>query len=149
MHLELLSRWFAFTLLLVALPASAEIYQWKDENGKTVFSERAPQGAKSTVVKPKTSPPSTAAIEKLKAQTAPPKQPAEDPAKNAADKAAEPTPEEKKANCAKSRATLTKLHDNPRLRYKQENGELAYLPEEDRQQRIKETEANIAKWCGK
>lgn len=33
-------RWSALIVLLVALPAAAELYRWTDENGKVHFSDR-------------------------------------------------------------------------------------------------------------
>jgi Domain of unknown function (DUF4124) len=134
-----------WVLTLVGSICHAEIYQWKDADGKTVFSERPPRDVKATVVKPKVSPASAEAIEKLKAQTAPKKEAGKE--KKAAANKPEPTAEEKKANCEKSRQALTKLESSTRLRYKNDEGELAFLPEEQRQANIKTAQKNIAEWC--
>ena len=53
-------------LATFATLAPAEIYQWKDENGKTVFSERPPADGKASVVKPKTGKANSNAQEKLR-----------------------------------------------------------------------------------
>lgn len=137
----------ALTGLLWLAPCHAEIYQWKDANGKTVFSERPPLDIDATVVKPKTSPPSAAAIEKLKAQTAAPALKGTGTEKPKTAQKPEPTPEEKKANCEKSKQALVRLESSIRLRYKQENGGLAFLPEDRRQQQIKDSQKNISTWC--
>ena len=125
---------------------SAEIYQWTDENGQTVFSQTLSPEAAHKVVKPKFGKESPAAIEKLKAQTAPPKGAQEDAGKTV-EKPKAPTAAEKKANCAKGRDILTQLETSTRLRVKNEKGELSYLPEEERQKRIKDSQKSIQSWC--
>ena len=40
-------RWIALSLLLLAPLAQAQVYRWVDANGKTVFSDRPPPGAKA------------------------------------------------------------------------------------------------------
>jgi hypothetical protein len=47
------SVWFVTLIfgLLVASPASAQIYQWKDKDGKTYFSDRPPQNQSDVQVK--------------------------------------------------------------------------------------------------
>jgi hypothetical protein len=37
----------AIILLLASLPASAQVYKWTDENGRTVFGERPPPTSNS------------------------------------------------------------------------------------------------------
>ncbi len=131
--------WMAYSAV------SAEIYQWADENGQTVFSETPPPDAAHKVVKPKFGKESPAAIEKLKAQAL--AKVAQENAAKTAEKPKEPTPAEKKANCAKGRGILTQLESSNRLRVKNEKGELSYLPEEERQKRIKDSQKSIQSWC--
>ncbi|MGH8597075.1 MAG: DUF4124 domain-containing protein [Gammaproteobacteria bacterium] len=142
-----------FTAVVVAAafaaPVFGEIYRWQDANGQTVFSaEKPPHGTDATVVKINTAPPSS------KSANETPQPPAADvkkkePEKKVADAALNPTPAEMKANCAKSKEILTQLQNSNRLRYTQDNGELAYLTEEQRQQRIKDSQASVASWCKK
>ncbi len=132
--------WMAYSAV------SAEIYQWTDDNGQTVFSETPPPDAAHKVVKPKFGKESPAAIEKLKAHTAPSKG-AQGDAGKTAEKPKAPTAAEKKANCAKGRDILTQLETSTRLRVKNEKGELSYLPEEERQKRIKDSQKSIQSWC--
>ncbi len=132
--------------IMVGSATSAEIYQWKDKDGQTVFSETAPPDAAGKVVKPKFGKESPAAIEKLKAQTAPPKVVPEGASKTAA-KPKEPTVAEKKANCAKARDILTQLKTSTRLRVKDEKGEVSYVPEADRKKRVSDTQKSIDSWC--
>ncbi len=134
-------------LLIAATPCFAEIYQWKDADGHTVFSEKAPLNVEFKIVKPKTTPPSAAAIEKLKKQLAPPAAPVAKSGQDLAAAPAEPTPKEKKANCKTATEVLTRLQNTGRVRQRQENGEVVYLTEEERQQRVKDAQASVAKWC--
>lgn len=146
MSANLIHLLLTITLVIAAGQAGAEIYQWKDEHGQTVFSEKPPAGTAAAVVKPKTAPPSAAAIEKLKAQSAAPTV-AADAEKKVATKPPEPTVKEAAANCAKAREVLSQLQTQNRLHYKQENGELGVLTEDQREERIKDSQASIASWC--
>jgi hypothetical protein len=133
-------------LLTSSVAVTAEIYQWKDQDGQTVFSEAPPADAAHQVVKPKFARESPAAIDKLKAQTAPPREPAKGTNKTA-EKPKEPTAEERKANCAKARSVKTQLETSTRLRVKDEQGNVAYISETERQKRMSDTEKSIQSWC--
>lgn len=137
------------TCVMAASGAAAEIYQWTDKSGQTVFSESPPPDAVHTVIKPKFGKKSPATLERTKARggaTVP--KDAQATADQVAKTPAEPTPAEKKANCAKAREVLTQLGTSNRLRAKNEKGEIVYLPEEARQDRIDAAEKSIQSWCG-
>jgi hypothetical protein len=135
----------AALLLSSAWPVSAEIYQWKDERGDTVFSQHPPRDVPSQVVNPHVSKPSAEAMEKLKAQTTPPPQP--EAAPQAAAAAPEPSAAERKANCEKARKILSQLESSTRLRYVNEQGDLSFLSEDERQSRMKSAQESIKSWC--
>lgn len=138
----------AIVLALIASIVNAAIYQSKDAAGHTVFSASPPPGTASTLVKPKTSKASDAAIQKLKAATAPAKPKADSEAeKKKSDTPPEPTAAEKKANCQKSRGILTQLQNSTRLQDYDEKKQLRFLTEDERQQRIKASEVSIKSWC--
>lgn len=143
----LLRSIIALAVVAAAVSAKAEIYQWKDENGQTVFSATPPPGAEHQVVKPKYGKESSEAIEKLKTRTAP--KPPADPAtaKKEDKKPKEPTAKEKAANCAKAREVRQQLEESRRLRVKNEKGELSYISEEDRQKRVGDADKSIGAWC--
>lgn len=133
-------------LIVGCCAATAEIYQWKDKDGQTVFSERPSPDATQKIVKPKFGKESPTAIRKLKAQTAPSKVPTAD-SKQAAEKVKEPTPAEKTANCSKAREILNQLKTTNRLRAKDDKGVIVYLPEEDRKARLGDAQKSIKSWC--
>ncbi|WP_434708683.1 DUF4124 domain-containing protein [Pseudomonas sp. R1-1] len=45
-----MGRSFLFMLLLIALPAAAQIYKYTDANGNTVYSDHSPDGVKAQPV---------------------------------------------------------------------------------------------------
>ena len=141
--------WLAPIVLAVMVStANAEIYKSIDAAGHVVFSASPPPGTASTLVKPKTSKASDAAIQKLKAATAPAKPKADsDAEKKKSDTPPEPTAAEKKANCQKSRGILTQLQNSTRLQDYDEKKQLRFLTEDERQQRIKASEVSIKSWC--
>ncbi|MNE39898.1 hypothetical protein D3C80_1338770 [compost metagenome] len=49
--------------------------------------------------------------------------------------------------CAGLRTNLSQLKNNPRVRVQEDNGEMRRLPEEERQQRITQTEQAIRENC--
>ena len=135
-------------LILSTPSANAAIYQSKDAAGHTVFSATPPPGTASTLVKPKTGKASGAAIQKLKAATAPAKPKADSEAeKKKSDTPPKPTAAEKKANCQKSRGILTQLQNSTRLQDYDEKKQLRFLTEDERQQRIKASKVSIKSWC--
>lgn len=139
-----LCRWLISTGLLIACSgAFAEIYQWTDQDGQTVYSERPSRDGTQKVIKPKFSKGSPV---KPKAETVAAKAPKAD-SKQAAVKPKEPTPAEKSANCAKARDVLNQLNTTNRLRAKDAKGVIVYLPEEDRKVRVDEAQKSIKSWC--
>lgn len=128
---------------VVAIAPAAQIYQWKDENGQTVFSATPPPQGAREVVKPRYAKESPEAIEQLRARTAP-KEPAQ-AAKTEPPKG--PSAEEKAEKCRKAREIRTQLETSRRLREKNEKGELQYISEEERVRRVGETDKSIEAWC--
>ncbi|BBP68349.1 hypothetical protein PHLH6_03530 [Pseudomonas sp. Seg1] len=45
-----MGRGFLFLLLVIALPAAAQIYKYTDANGNTVYSDHSPDGVKAQTV---------------------------------------------------------------------------------------------------
>lgn len=136
----------AFTTL-----APAEIYQWKDEQGKTVFSERPPADGKAAVVKPKSGKANSNAQEKLR-QDRERIVPAAAAAGQAAGKQEKPglTPEqeEQKARaCEQAQQALALLQQNNRPRYETEDGKVAHMSEDMQAERIADAEDKVGKYC--
>ncbi len=142
---------YRFGLLIIGAllygASQAEIYQWKDANGNTVFSEKPPPDAQKAVVKPrysKAAPPPPAVPEKL---TSPEKK--EVAAKDDNPPPKEPTPEEKKKKCAQARASLDQLNNGGRLRVADDKGVVSFMSDEQRAERAKKANESIKSWCGK
>ena len=47
---DFMGRTFLYVLLLIALPAAAQIYKYTDANGNTVYSDHSPDGVKAQPV---------------------------------------------------------------------------------------------------
>lgn len=140
-------------LVLHVSGAAAEVYKSIDENGRVVFSQKPPQDAKAEVIKPRYSKPPSAP-----AGAAAPFQPPAQPGgglPSATDKTAKPqelTPEQKAAkqkNCATAHERLTQLTQPRalRLRYTNEQGQVADLTPELLDARIADAQAKIAEFC--
>lgn len=137
-------------LIALGAAAQAEIYQYKDEHGKTVFSERPPpNGAEAKVVKPKTGRATAGAADKLQQDRERILPPAKTE-QTATKKKAELTPEqeEQKARaCAQAQQALDLLRANNRPRYETEDGQIAHMTPEMQAQREADAADKVSKYC--
>ncbi|WP_433737139.1 DUF4124 domain-containing protein [Pseudomonas putida] len=135
---------FLSTCLLISLsPLSmaAQIYKWVDAQGVTHFDAQPPSGQPAAVVvtpspaivKPATSTKSSTIGDQQAIDRNVKKQVAEQQA-------------ELKVFCEQARTNLAQLQNNPRLREEVE-GELRRLDDTQRQERIGETQKQIADNC--
>jgi Domain of unknown function (DUF4124) len=132
---------------LFAFSTQAEIYQWKDADGNTVFSEKPPPDAQKSVVKPrygKAAPPAPTVPQK---SASPQKK--DVAAKDDKPAPKEPTPEEKQKKCAQARASLDQLNNGGRLRVADDKGVVSFMSDEQRAERAKKANESIKSWCGK
>jgi hypothetical protein len=127
--------WLA-TLLLVAaslaLPAHAQVYQWKDAEGRNVITDTPPPGAKSRQI----SKPQPAEAPKASASAEEPSKKSE-PKKANPKSAAELAAEEKRQNelreyCESARARLTELDSGMRIGAIDAKGERYVLTDEQK-----------------
>lgn len=135
----------AVAALFVTTAANAGIYQWKDENGKTVFSDKPPVGAARLPRKTESETPAPA----------PTAAPAAAPQKTTADREmefrkrtqesqekAEKAQKEqtaaaaKKDNCERARRYLQTLESGERVSLRDDKGERYYMEDAQRQQEI-------------
>ncbi|NUT77465.1 DUF4124 domain-containing protein [Pseudomonas sp. C1C7] len=131
------------SLLICTSPLSiaAPIYKWVDAQGVTHFDAQPPQGQPSTVV----STPS---------QPVPPPPPSKSGAaigdQQAIDKDVKRQVAEQQAElkvfCDQARTNLAQLQNNPRLR-EEVDGQLRRLDDAQRQERLSETQKQIADNC--
>ena len=127
--------------------AATRIYQWQDENGKTVFSERRPpMGGNAAIVELKSGKASSDAaqeLEKARAQFAAPK-----PAEAAKAPALTPEQQARRADaCAQAREALAILQGNNRPRYKADDGQLVVMDDALKAARVADAEQKIGEYC--
>ena len=132
---------FMVSLLISPLCTAAQIYKWVDAQGVTHFDAQPPQGQQATTVvtpsssvsQPATVPGNNAIGNQQEIDNRVKKQVAEQQA-------------QLKAFCVQARTNLAQLQNNPRLREDVE-GEMRRLTDQQRQERISETQKQIAQNC--
>ena len=132
---------------------AAKYYKWVDENGTTHYTSTPPTSGQGEVIKVKAGASSDkeAALKrlqerrsKLQEETEARANPEVDPNAEAKKKNAETT----KKNCETYHTNLKTMQENARVRMADENGELRVLPEEERQEQMKNAKEYIQKNCG-
>jgi hypothetical protein len=147
-HLRLVC--LTFMLSLFATAAFAEIYKWVDKKGKTHYSQQAPQDNAAILIK--TPPPPAIApnaaqqqIEELIQQ-----QESEDQMRleqrNQQKFAAENLANQQR-NCKIAQQQLQQYQNNPGKRIMDADGNVTRLAEEERQEKIQESQENVTKYC--
>jgi hypothetical protein len=149
-------RGLALTALLAVMSATPYaagkhgIYKWVDEHGTIQYSQTPPPNREARELKPAPAPADDpdAISGKLKEQVDAMEQRREEERQGAAD--AQQWAEIQKLrreNCATARANLAKLQQGGNRAYRTPDGEVVRLTEEDRQQRIDETNRQIKENC--
>ena len=141
----------AIAAFLVTTATSAQIYQWKDESGKTVISDKPPAGSASTVKKvgsaPSSSNPSAQKsttdrdMEMRKRQ----QETQENLEKTAKDQAAAAG---KAKNCESARRYLQTLESGERIALRDDKGERYFMEDTQREQETASTRQLIESNCG-
>jgi hypothetical protein len=147
-HLRLVC--LAFILSLFATATFAEMYKWVDKDGQTHYSQQAPRDVTAIVIKDPPPPaidPNTAQqqIDELIKQ-----QQSEDQMRleQQNQKEVEAVNEaNKQRNCNTAKKQLQQYQTNPGRRAIDADGNVSRLAEEERQQRIQESQENISKYC--
>jgi len=145
--LSLLCIISSFALTETAL---AKTYKWVDENGVTQYTATPPPTGDFKTIKP----PSKPAVDPVKAQgefdkrlEAFNKRKEEtDKAKAEADEQAAKAAEAKK-NCEQAKKNLNLLQTKVRVRYKEEDGSVRYLTDEEREANMKRAQGAIKSYC--
>jgi len=137
-------------LLLPALTISAT-YQWKDEDGNTVYSQVPPAGGQAARKVPPPPPPATPtedAQEELKAL----QQRLDDQRKERQDEAQER--EQRRAyeeiradNCRKARENMQRLQQGPQRLFKENDGSYRRYTVEERNEKIRTAREVIERDC--
>jgi hypothetical protein len=146
-------------VLALPLAVSADIYQWKDDDGKTQYSDQPPsdrparllksgvtaqtaaeKSDSGTEAKNEKKGPKSLAEKDLEARKN--KIEAEKNEKQASAKAAE-----KKAQCTQSRDQMKTLEEGGRIYKRDEKGEKNYLDDKSLAKEMVDAKANMSKYC--
>jgi len=136
--------------LLAATAVSAQIYQWKDENGKTIISDKAPLGnvrqqkkIDSDAPAASTSPQKTAADKDLEFRKR------QKEAQESSEKARkeQTTSTDKKENCDSARRHLQVLESGERISLRDDKGERYFMEDKQREQEVTKTREMVQSSC--
>ena len=143
-------RFLLLSLLLTPWAASAEMYKWIDEKGRTVYSEQPPPDGKGTKLDIRTSPasPGTAATDwKQKEQDARQTRITKDQEEQNQKAQEQNVNSARKSNCIESQRQLN-IAQTPRPVFQvNDKGEKVYLDDTARQKEIDGWAANVKKYC--
>lgn len=139
----------AFILMLTfAAAAQAEVYRWVDEDGTVHYSETPPAGAQTQKVAPPSTPTDPSGgnyyedyLEQRQQQQA---------AREAAEQEAQEKKQElaaKAKECQDLAGSIEFLETHPQIKLQQEDGNVVFLTEEQRQSRITERRAQYQEHC--
>lgn len=144
---QLLHVMVSLMLLITAPSVMATMYKWVDDEGNIHYSQTPPVDREaSTIAKPRTPPP-------------PPPSTEGEPDATASEGGEElqgdgPTEEEIRAEkeriaqeCQRARQWISEIENKPRLRVRDDDGNLRYLSEEERQARLKQAQDYLKKYC--
>lgn len=139
-------------MLLAITAANAEIYQWKDKNGKTIISDKPPTenvteqrttsdgSAAGTAVTPKTTADREMEFRKRQKES-------QDKAEK--DQKEQAAAAEKEESCASARRYLATLESGERVALRDEKGERYFLDDAQRAQEISKANRAVQANCSK
>lgn len=133
-------------LLAMCGAPAAEVFKWRDADGKLHYSDRAPPDASAETVDIHTAQDKLTAqrLKNMQREAAQLGGPTEADAKAAAARELE---KQKRAHCDEARQKLNALLTSTRRQVVDENGQRRFLDEEERQAQMREIEAEIASVC--
>jgi hypothetical protein len=138
------------TALLAVTAVNAEIYQWKDENGKTIISDKPPVGSVRQQQKiVSDTPPSNASTPKTAADKEMEFRKRQKETQENSDKASKEqmASAEKKESCDNARRHLQVLESGERISMRDDKGERYFLDDAQREQDIAKTRQVVQANC--
>lgn len=145
-----MSRTTTLALLLCLLPLSAagEVYKWIDDDGTVHYGQKPPAGQQAETVKPQSSVDTEAARESFRQR----QEELQSRDEQRAEKKKTEAEEEKKAaarkeRCQAAKRALEQMQTQNRIQYINDEGERAYMSEEQRQEREKQAREMKEKHC--
>ena len=145
---------FVFTLAVTALFAAAgvnaQVYQWKDENGKTIYSDKPPIGAPGQPQKIHApSPAASSATQKTLADRDLEFRKRQKESQESAEKAKkeQSASAEKQQYCDNTRRRLQALESGERISMHDDKGERYYMDDAQREKEITKARQDIGSNC--
>ncbi len=140
---------FSVAILIISIAANAQIYQWKDENGKTILSDKPPIG--KVRIERKTEPvsinepsPQKTMAEREFDFRKRQKDLQDSEKKSKTEQDANAAREE---NCTTARRHLRVLESGERLAMRDDNGERYFMEDAQREQEIEKARQVIQSVC--
>lgn len=135
----------------IALPAQAQVYKWKDAQGRTVISDTPPPGsARQTQAVPAAKPdPASSDSQKSWAEKDMELKKRLQEQKEAAAKAEKEKAEaaQRAENCNRAKQQQALLESGERIARRDLNGEREYITDQQRQQEIERARQAVQEWC--
>lgn len=131
--------WTFLLALLGSSAASAEVYVWKDEAGKTVYSDQPPASVNARRMNTRAPAPASAPAKESKKASG-----KDAGGENA--KIVEANAKIREQNCQNARNQLASVQTNSRIRMPGSN---ALATDAQRNELITQAQANVQTWCGK
>lgn len=144
------NRFLVFTLFFCLFPAvaAAEIYKWVDEQGQVHYGQSPPADQQAETVKGPPGVDTEGARKALQERRDKLKELDEQRAeRKKAAMEAEQQAQARKERCNAARESLAQLRTQNRVQYINEDGERAFLSEEQRQQRLDEAQKAVEESC--
>jgi len=138
----------ALLTAVLAFPASAGMYKWKDANGKTQYGQFPPAGASATPMKAKPAPNSAPTRKPLEQQMEELDKQLEQRETAKTDAAAKKQDVKiRKQNCENARDNITKLGYGGNRLTQLPDGSYERLSEEKKQAQIKKNQDAVKEFC--
>ena len=136
------------TAFLAASAVNAQIYQWKDENGKTTISDKPPIGNVRQQRKIESEPPVSPPQKTIADRDLDFRKRLKESQENSEKAAKEQTASaEKKENCDNARRQLQVLESGERITLRDDKGERYFIDDTKREQEIAKTRQAVQSNC--
>lgn len=141
-------RLIAFILMCLPLVATAQIYQYKDAQGRTVFSDTPPPDARATRKNINVAPPSGDSARPLEEKMQEFQKRRDAAAEQEAKQAKARAEQEKAAeNCSRARNKLAALQSGQRIVRYNAQGEREFIDDGSRERETAEASKAVSEWC--
>ena len=144
----MLVRIAAAVLLSVPLACAAQVYQYKDAQGRTVFSDTPPPGANATKKNVNPPPPSGDSSGSLKEKLQEFQKRRDERLEAEAKRAEERAEKDRMTeNCSRARSKLAALQSGQRIVRFNTQGEREFLDDAGRAREMEEAQKSVSEWC--